>query len=137
MPTACPATTWLNLIFLFPRQMRPQRVTTMVLSWKGQSMSGNAYALWTCDVRPKSTNLRRVPTPGLGASFFKVRCMSLRVLGQATLLGKPLKHRESVVFSGRRKRFTSEEKTAGMIGDGERITVLAIGTGGRQLPAAT
>ena len=47
--------------------------------------------------------------------------------GQATLLEKPLKHRESVVFSGRRKRFTSEEKTAGMIGDGERITVLAIG----------
>ena len=46
--------------------------------------------------------------------------------GQATLLEKPLKHRESVVFSGRRKRFTSEEKTAGMIGDGERITVLAI-----------
>src|ERR1700745_953148 len=47
--------------------------------------------------------------------------------GQATLLEKPLKYRESVVFSGRRKRFTSEEKTAGMIGDGERITVLAIG----------
>ena len=47
--------------------------------------------------------------------------------GQATLLEKALKHRESVVFSGRRKRFTSEEKTAGMIGDGERITGLAIG----------
>ena len=47
--------------------------------------------------------------------------------GQATLLEKALKHRESVVFSGRRKRFTSEEKTAGMIGDGEWITVLAIG----------
>src|SRR6202011_3255739 len=35
MPTACPAKTWLKLIFLFPRQMRPQRVTTMVLSCRG------------------------------------------------------------------------------------------------------
>ena len=26
MPTACPAKTWLKLIFLLPRQMRPQRV---------------------------------------------------------------------------------------------------------------
>ena len=34
MPTACPAKTWLKLIFFLPRQMRPQRVTTMVLSWK-------------------------------------------------------------------------------------------------------
>ncbi|HKF04162.1 MAG TPA: hypothetical protein VKB49_17705 [Candidatus Sulfotelmatobacter sp.] len=46
--------------------------------------------------------------------------------GQATLLEKPLKHGESVVFPGRRKRFTSEQKTAGVIGDRERITVLAI-----------
>ena len=45
---------------------------------------------------------------------------------QATLLKKPLKHREGVVLSGRRKRFTSEQKTAGMIADGEWITVLAI-----------
>ena len=46
--------------------------------------------------------------------------------GQAALLEKPLKHRESVIFSGRRKRFASEQKTAGVIGDGERIAVLAI-----------
>jgi hypothetical protein len=46
--------------------------------------------------------------------------------GQAALLEKPLKYSESVVFSGRRKGFTSEEKTAGMIGYCERITVLAI-----------
>jgi hypothetical protein len=45
---------------------------------------------------------------------------------QSTLLKKPLKHRESVVFSGRGKRFTSEQKTAGVIGDCERIAVLAI-----------
>src|SRR5215469_17393136 len=31
MPTACPAKTWLKLLFLLPKQMRPQRVTTMVL----------------------------------------------------------------------------------------------------------
>src|SRR5215472_2716841 len=36
MPTACPAKTWLRLIFFLPRQMRPQRVTTMILSWKGR-----------------------------------------------------------------------------------------------------
>jgi hypothetical protein len=34
MPTAWPAKTVLKLIFLFPRQMRPQLVTT-TLSWKG------------------------------------------------------------------------------------------------------
>jgi hypothetical protein len=45
---------------------------------------------------------------------------------QAALLKEPLKHREGVVFSGRRKRFTSEQKTAGVIGNRERITVLAI-----------
>src|SRR6266536_1188908 len=44
---------------------------------------------------------------------------------QATLLKQPLKDCESVVLSGRRKRFTGEEKTAGVIGDSERITVLA------------
>ena len=27
---ACPAKTWLKLIFLLPRQMRPQRVTAIV-----------------------------------------------------------------------------------------------------------
>ena len=45
---------------------------------------------------------------------------------QAPLLKKPLKHNKSVVFPGRRKRFTSEQKTAGVIGDRERIAVLAI-----------
>ncbi len=35
MPTFCPAKAWLRLIFCAPRQMRPQRVTVMVRSWKG------------------------------------------------------------------------------------------------------
>src|SRR5262250_1795373 len=53
--------------------------------------------------------------------------LSLRMLaGRPPLLKKPLKHNKSLVFSGRRKRFTSEQKTAGVIGDRERITVLAI-----------
>jgi hypothetical protein len=34
MPTACPAKTVLKLILLRPRQMRPQWVTTMILSWR-------------------------------------------------------------------------------------------------------
>src|ERR1700739_2938104 len=46
---------------------------------------------------------------------------------QAALLKKPLKHSESIVFPGRRKSLTGEEKTAGMVGDRQRIAVLTIG----------
>ncbi len=46
--------------------------------------------------------------------------------GQAALLKKPLKHRESVLFRGRRKGFTGEEKPAGVVGDRQRIAVLMI-----------
>ena len=46
--------------------------------------------------------------------------------GQAALFKKPLKYSESVVFSGGRKRLTGKKKTAGMIGDRERIAILAI-----------
>jgi hypothetical protein len=52
--------------------------------------------------------------------------VAANVGGQAALLKKPLKHCESVVSAGRRKRLTSEEKTAGRIGDGERIAVVVI-----------
>ena len=34
--------------------------------------------------------------------------------GQAALLKKALKHEKSVIFSGRRERFTSKQKTAGL-----------------------
>src|SRR5437879_6309009 len=43
---------------------------------------------------------------------------------QAALLKKPLKHSESVVFPGRRKGFTGEQKPAGVVGDGQRLAVL-------------
>src|SRR5207302_9269187 len=43
---------------------------------------------------------------------------------QAALLKKPLKHSESVVFTGRRKTLTGEQKPAGVVGDGQRIAVL-------------
>jgi hypothetical protein len=46
--------------------------------------------------------------------------------GQATIFKQPLKYSESVVFLGGRKRFTSEEKAAGVVGDGERVAVLVI-----------
>src|SRR5260370_6886661 len=45
---------------------------------------------------------------------------------KAALLKKPLKHSESVLFSGRRKSLTGEEITAGMIGDRQRRAVLTI-----------
>jgi hypothetical protein len=46
--------------------------------------------------------------------------------GQAALAKKPLKHSESVVFSGGRKRLTGEEKSAGVVGDRQWVTVLMI-----------
>src|SRR5690348_13799837 len=46
--------------------------------------------------------------------------------GQAALLEKPLKHGKSVIFSGGRKRFAGEQKTAGMVRDGQGIAILTI-----------
>jgi len=46
--------------------------------------------------------------------------------GQAALLKKPCKHRESVLFPGRRKGFTGEEKTGWRGRDRQRIAVLMI-----------
>src|SRR5580704_14110499 len=46
--------------------------------------------------------------------------------GQAALLKKPFKHGESVGFFGAREGFTGEQKTAGVIGDRQRIAVLVI-----------
>ena len=50
----------------------------------------------------------------------------VRPVQQATFLKHALKDGESVVFPGGRKRFASEQKTAGLIGDDEGITVLTI-----------
>jgi hypothetical protein len=47
--------------------------------------------------------------------------LSLRMLA-----GRPLKHSESVLFPGRRKGFTGEQKPAGVVGDRQRIAVLMI-----------
>src|SRR5260370_33120136 len=49
---------------------------------------------------------------------------------QAALLKKPLKHSASVLFSGRRKRLTGEERTAGMIGARQPIAILTISQAG-------
>jgi hypothetical protein len=46
--------------------------------------------------------------------------------GPATLFKKPFKHSESVFLFGRRQRFAGQQITAGVIGDGQRITVLVI-----------
>src|SRR6266480_662863 len=46
--------------------------------------------------------------------------------GQAALLKKPLKHSKSVVFAGRRESFAGKQKTAGVIGDGQRVAVVMI-----------
>jgi hypothetical protein len=46
--------------------------------------------------------------------------------GQAALLKKPLKHGKSEVYAGGGKTLAGGQKTAGMIGDGERVTVVAV-----------
>jgi hypothetical protein len=53
--------------------------------------------------------------------------LSLRMFDwQAALPKKPLKYCESVLFFGRRKRFTDEQKTTGLVGNRQRIAILAI-----------
>src|SRR5579872_5928373 len=52
--------------------------------------------------------------------------LSLRMLAGRPRSKEPLKYGKCVIFAGRRKRFASEQKTTGVIGDGERITVPAI-----------
>jgi hypothetical protein len=52
--------------------------------------------------------------------------ISADVGGQAALLKKPLKYSKSVIFSGREKGFASEEITAGVVGDGQRIAVMMV-----------
>jgi hypothetical protein len=46
--------------------------------------------------------------------------------GQAGLLKKLLKPSKSVIFSGRRKRLTSEQKSAGVISNGQRVAVVLV-----------
>src|ERR1700693_4120186 len=45
MPTACPAKTWLKLIFFLPRQMRPQRVTVAMEPPNGLEIGGERFAV--------------------------------------------------------------------------------------------
>ena len=94
-------------------------VTTILLGSTGfNALDANAEA------KPPDRKFAQVEQSVCGSERYAV--VTADVGGQAALLKKSLKHRESIVFSGRRKGFTSEQETAGVIGDGERITVLAI-----------
>jgi hypothetical protein len=42
--------------------------------------------------------------------------------GQSTVVEKPLKHGKSIVFAGRGESFAAQQISAGVIGDGERVT---------------
>jgi hypothetical protein len=46
--------------------------------------------------------------------------------GQTAFVKKPFKYSKSVILSGRGKRLTGEQKTAGMIGDRQRVAVLTV-----------
>jgi hypothetical protein len=48
------------------------------------------------------------------------------VVRQAALLEKPLKYSESIIFFGGGESLAGQEKTAGMIGDGQGIAVMTI-----------
>src|ERR1700758_3723435 len=84
--------------------------------------------------------MRSIPMPSRShhtASLLKLNqaCAEAKgtPLSLRMLAGRPrsLKSRsntvKSVVFTGRRKSLTGEEKTAGMVGDRQRIAVLTIG----------
>src|SRR5262249_43701433 len=104
--------------FFFQSEMHAL-VTTILLGSTGfDPLDANTQA------KPPDSKFAQVEQGVCGSERHAV--VTADIGRQATLLKKPLKYRESVVFSGRRKRFTSEQKTAGVIGDRERITVLAI-----------
>jgi hypothetical protein len=52
--------------------------------------------------------------------------VAANVSGQTAFAKKPLKYSKSVVFSGAGKSFTGEQKTAGVVGDRQRVAVLVI-----------
>ena len=52
--------------------------------------------------------------------------VAANVGGQATLLEKPLKCCESVVFASGRESFACEEKAAGVVSDGQRVAVMLV-----------
>jgi hypothetical protein len=46
--------------------------------------------------------------------------------GQAALSKKPLKYRESVVLSSGRESLTGEQKSAGVIRNGQRVAIVLV-----------
>jgi len=56
----------------------------------------------------------------------RVRVIAADVGRQAALLKQPLKPGKIVVFAGRRESLGAQQITAGMIGDGEGVRVLAV-----------
>jgi hypothetical protein len=126
MPTAWPAKTWLKLIFLRPRQMRPQRQGQMHALMTAILLGMARLDSFDADTEPEPPHRKLAQMEqGVGGSEGHT-VIAADVGRQATLLKKPLKHSESVLFSSRRKGFTSEKKPAGVIGNGKRIAVLVI-----------
>src|SRR5271156_5133593 len=78
------------------------------------------------DTEPEPTDRQFAPVEQ-GLSGSKGNAVIATDAGrQPTLFKKPFKHSESVVFSGGRQGFTGEQKTAGVIGDCQRIAVRPI-----------
>src|SRR6516225_4740756 len=158
MPTACPAKTWLKLIFFLPRQMRPQRVRTLVVEdleelveaglllqkistgWLGGFfLQGEMHAFVpavllrmprldafnaNAQAEPPDREFAEVKQGVGGGKGHTV--IAADVGRQAALLKKPFKHSESIVFFSGRERLASQQISAGMIGDRQRVAVLMI-----------
>jgi hypothetical protein len=91
-----------------------------ILLWMARldALDANAQA------QPPDRELAQIKQSVSGSEGHAV--IAADVGGQAALFKKPLKHGESVVFSSGRKSLTGEKKSAGVIGDGQRIAILVI-----------
>ena len=52
--------------------------------------------------------------------------ITANVGGQAALAKKPFKYGKSILLPSRRKRLAGEQKTAGVVGDRERVAVVLV-----------
>ena len=95
-------------------------LVTAVLLWMAGFDALNADA----EPQPPYSELAEVEQ-GVGGSK-RHPVVAADVCGQAALLKETLQDGESVVFARGGKSLAAEQVTAGMIGDGERIAILAI-----------
>lgn len=104
--------------FFFQREMHAF-VTPVLLRMSGlDAFDADAQA------QPPHRELAQVKERVCGRERYPV--VAADVGGQTALFKKPLKHSKSVAFFGGRERFADQEITTGVVGDRQRIAILAI-----------